>query len=166
MKAVRTLPVASGATTAEAASTTAEATKASTAATAAAAEATSAAETSAAHPGTAAISAAQSAGEEQPPQQRDAAEEKEDDEKHDKGAEVRVMTNLPMRHRGRVGKGDTSVGCDDLRKLADNKGQSAIIIPGAQIGDHFPADVADLGVIEDAFEIVAHVNAVLAVVNR
>src|ERR1700758_991889 len=154
------LPVAPGATAAEVAA--AESAKAGT--TAPPPAATAATETTApaaAHPGSATVASAKEPREKQKPQQREAAEEQEDDEKNDERAEVCVMVNLLARDHRRVSERHVGIGSDDLSKLADGKGQSAIIIPGAEIRDHFAADVAYFGVVEDAFKAVAHIDTVL-----
>src|ERR1700758_1890622 len=154
------LPVAPGATTAEVAA--AEPAKAGAAATTTATAATTKTTApAAAHPGSATVASAKEPRKKQKPQQRETAEEQEDDEKNDERAEVCVMVNLLARDHRRVSERHVGIGSDDLSKLADGQGQSAIIIPGAKIRDHFAADVAYFGVVQDAFKAVAHIDTVL-----
>src|ERR1700758_3837705 len=156
------LPVAPGATTAEVAA--AEPAKAGAAATTTAAT-TKTTAPAAAHPGSATVASAKEPRKKQKPQQRETAEEQEDDEKNDERAEVCVMVNLLARDHRRVSERHVGIGCDDLSKLADGQGQSAIIIPGAEIWDHFAADIAYFGVVQDALKTITHIDAVLAVVD-
>ena len=50
---------------------------------------------------------------------------------------------------------DVSVGGDVLGHLADRQEHRAIVVIGAQVGDHGAANVADFGVGKNAFKAVA-----------
>ena len=66
---------------------------------------------------------------------------------------------------GCVGQRDLGVGGDHLRHLAHGQRHRRVVVAGAQIGNHLPPDVAHLGVVQDSFQAVSHVDAVLVVAH-
>ncbi len=63
----------------------------------------------------------------------------------------------------RVTLASAAITCASSPTAVDHR---AIIVAGAQIRDHVPANIADLAVGQDAFEPVTHVDAVFVVVYR
>ncbi len=66
---------------------------------------------------------------------------------------------------GRVVQRDMGVVGDDLRHLAHCRCHRAVIVAGAQVGNHVAADIPNLAVGQDAFEAIANFNAVLVIGN-
>ncbi len=56
----------------------------------------------------------------------------------------------------------TRVGSDDRGDAVDSQRNAAVVVSGAQEGHHDATDVTYLGVVEDAFEAVTDLNAVLS----
>ena len=54
---------------------------------------------------------------------------------------------------------DAGVGGDDLGDLLDAEGDGGVVVTLLGVRRHGAADVADLGVVEDAFEAVADLDA-------
>ena len=71
-----------------------------------------------------------------------------------------------LRHGRLLGQRHVGVRGDDLRNLADRQGHGAVIVAGAQVGDHGAADIAQFAVGQNAFQAVAHVDAALMVAYR
>src|SRR5277367_6768763 len=61
-----------------------------------------------------------------------------------------------------LGEGDAGIGSDDPGDLADAYGNGGVVVVLAEGRHHGTADVAHFGVVEDAFQTVAHLDAVLA----
>ncbi len=72
---------------------------------------------------------------------------------------------LPGDHRLAVSQRDLGVGGDHLRHLAHGQRHRAVKVVGPEIGNHLPADVANLAVRQNAFQAVAHLDAALVVVH-
>ncbi len=60
---------------------------------------------------------------------------------------------------GGHGERDASVGGDDLGELLDAEGDGGVVVTLLGKRRHGAADVADLGVVEDAFEAVTDLDA-------
>jgi hypothetical protein len=58
-----------------------------------------------------------------------------------------------------AGEGDSGVGGDDLGYLADTEGDGGVVVALLGGWHHGAADVADFGVVEDAFEAVTYLDA-------
>ncbi len=67
--------------------------------------------------------------------------------------------------RGLIGKRDFGVGGDHLRHLVHSRDNGRVIVVGAQIRNHLPADVAHLAVGQNAFQTVSHIDPVFVVVH-
>src|ERR1700679_184838 len=160
------LPIAAGATAAGASTeTTTEVSAATTTSSATAvAEATTAA---------AAKASAHHVAEQQPEPATAAAtaeREQEEDEEEDEAEPVGVVARALVVVDGFGGllgrsEGDVGVGCDDVGDLLDAGLDGGAVLALLQERVHAAADVAYLGVVEDAFEAVADFDAVLVVLK-
>ncbi len=95
-------------------------------------------------------------------------EQKEDEEEEDAEPVGAVAAGLVVVDgRGLLGRGegDVGVGCDDVGDLLDAGLDGGAVLPLLKLRVHAAADVADLGVGEDAFEAVADLDAVLVVLD-
>ena len=66
---------------------------------------------------------------------------------------------------GEGDEGDAGVGCDDAADFVEAELCGFVVVLGAECGDHLATDVADLGIVEDAFEAVADFDLALAVLD-
>jgi hypothetical protein len=97
-------------------------------------------------------------------------EDKEDGDEDDQAPrEVRVVGPLGLIdrwwRRERRGEGDVGVGGDDVGDLLQAELEAGAVLAGVELGDHAAADVAYLGVGEDAFEAIAYFDPALVVVG-
>ena len=159
---IRLLPVATGAATAGAAAESA-AEVSTTATTISAATAAKSAASAAAH---------HAAEQEPEPAATTTAaaehEQDEDDEKDDAEPVGVVLPGLVVVDGSGLlgrGEGDVGVGGDDGGELLDAGLDGRAVLALLELGVHAAANVADLGVGEDALKAVANLDAVLVILN-
>ena len=76
------------------------------------------------------------------------------------------MALLPFgRNVWLASKRDARILGDDVANCDSRELHCIVIVPGAQIGDHAPANIANLAVGQNAFKPIGYVNAIFVVVN-
>ena len=69
-----------------------------------------------------------------------------------------------LRH-GLVGQRHVGIGGNHLRHLAHGRGHGGVVVASSQVGNHPASIVAQLGVVQNAFKPVSHIDAVLVVAH-
>ncbi len=77
-----------------------------------------------------------------------------------------LLHRLRSRHRRIQVERNAPIRCDVLRKLAHRQHHCAVVVAGLQVRNHRPADIAHLGVVQNPFEPVPLLDAVLVVLDR